>query len=115
MTATLGGNVARANKREYGTIDVSINNNSLLFKGFESTNVFLMSHTDFVEKSTRRVSKYRSYRIMSKCCYGKSSKKTIWYSISSRSKQLCKWNFSYKKTFYLIFVNVVEIGKYHLL
>ena len=50
MTATLGGNVARANKREYGTIDVSINNNSLLFKGFESTNIFLMSHTDFVEK-----------------------------------------------------------------
>ena len=50
MTATLGGNVARANKREYGTIDVSINNSSLLFKGFENTNVFLMSHTDFVEK-----------------------------------------------------------------
>lgn len=50
MTYTLGGNVARADKREYGTTDVSIDNSSLLFKGFENTNGFLMSHTDFVEK-----------------------------------------------------------------
>lgn len=50
MTATLGGNVARADKREYGTTDVSINNDSLLFQGFDNTNGFLMSHTDFVEK-----------------------------------------------------------------
>lgn len=50
MTYTLGGNVARANKREYGTTDVSIDNSSLLFDGFENTNGFLMSHTDFVEK-----------------------------------------------------------------
>ena len=50
MTVTLGGNVARANKREYGTTDVSIDNESLLFQGFENTNGFLMSHTDFVEK-----------------------------------------------------------------
>ncbi len=50
MTATLGGNVSRADKREYGTTDVSINNDSLLFQGFDNTNVFLMSHTDFVEK-----------------------------------------------------------------
>ena len=50
MTYTLGGNVARANKREYGTTDVSIDNSSLLFEGFENTNGFLMSHTDFVEK-----------------------------------------------------------------
>ena len=39
-----------ANKREYGTTDVSIDNSSLLFEGFENTNGFLMSHTDFVEK-----------------------------------------------------------------
>ena len=50
MTYILGGNVARANKREYGTTDVSIDNSSLLFEGFENTNGFLMSHTDFVEK-----------------------------------------------------------------
>ena len=50
MTYTLGGNVARANKREYGTTDVSIDNSSLLFEGFENINGFLMSHTDFVEK-----------------------------------------------------------------
>ena len=50
MTYTLGGNVARADKREYGTTDVSINNDSLLFQGFDNTNGFLMSHTDFVEK-----------------------------------------------------------------
>ena len=50
MTYTLGGTVARADKREYGTTDVSIDNSSLLFEGFENTNGFLMSHTDFVEK-----------------------------------------------------------------
>ena len=49
MTQTLGGNVARADKREYGTIDVKINNASSLFQEFENTNTFLMSHTDFVE------------------------------------------------------------------
>ena len=49
MTYTLGGNVAKANKREYGTTNVNIDNSSLLFEGFENTNGFLMSHTDFVE------------------------------------------------------------------
>ena len=50
ITHTLNGTVARANKREYGTTDVNIDNTSLLFQGFESTNGFLMSHTDYVEK-----------------------------------------------------------------
>ena len=50
MTYTLGGNVARADKREYGTTDVTIDSSSLLFEGFGNTNGFLMSHTDFVEK-----------------------------------------------------------------
>lgn len=50
MTHTLGGKVARADKREYGATEVKINNNSLLFEGFEDTNKFLMSHTDFVEQ-----------------------------------------------------------------
>ena len=50
MTHILGGNVARAEKREYGTTNVEIDNKSVLFEGFENTNGFLMSHTDFVEK-----------------------------------------------------------------
>lgn len=49
MTHILGGKVARPNKREYGTIDVSIDSSSLLLQGFEKTNRFLMSHTDYVE------------------------------------------------------------------
>ena len=49
MTYTLGGNVAKANVREYGTTDVKIDNTSLLFQGFDNTNGFLMSHTDYVE------------------------------------------------------------------
>ncbi len=49
MTYSLGGKVARANKREYGTTQVSIDNSSLLFQGFEDKNGFLMSHTDYVE------------------------------------------------------------------
>ena len=44
MTYTLGGKVARADKREYGTTEVSINNNSKLFKGT-------------VEKSSRSIMK----------------------------------------------------------
>ena len=50
MTYTLGGQVAKANKREYGTTEVNIDNNSSLFTGFAKTNGFLMSHTDYVEK-----------------------------------------------------------------
>ena len=49
MTITLGGTVEKADKREYGVTNVNINNNSLLFKGFETSNNFLMSHTDFVK------------------------------------------------------------------
>ena len=49
MTNVLGGKVARAEKREYGVIDVSLDNNSELFKDLESTNKCLMSHTDFVD------------------------------------------------------------------
>ena len=49
MTYTLKGKVEKAEKREYGTIDVKINNTSPLFQGFEKENKFLMSHTDYVE------------------------------------------------------------------
>ncbi len=50
MTITLSGEVERASKREYGVTNVNIDTNSLLFKGFSSSNSFLMSHTDFVKK-----------------------------------------------------------------
>lgn len=49
MTFSLKGKVAKAEKREYGTTEVQIDNKSVLFKGFNSKNNFLMSHTDFVE------------------------------------------------------------------
>ncbi len=50
MTYMLGGEVQRADKREYGVTAVNINNSSKLFEGFENTNDCLMSHTDFVAK-----------------------------------------------------------------
>lgn len=50
MTHILGGNVKRADKREYGVTSVEINNSSKLFEGFGNNNNCLMSHTDFVEK-----------------------------------------------------------------
>ena len=49
MTYILGGKVAKADKREYGTTNVNIDNSSLLFKGFDTVNGFLMSHTDYVD------------------------------------------------------------------
>jgi GMP synthase (glutamine-hydrolysing) len=49
MTHILGGKVQRADKREYGTINVKIDNTSKLFSGFLDTNDCLMSHTDFVD------------------------------------------------------------------
>lgn len=50
MSHTLGGKVASATTREYGETDVNIDNNSALFEGFNNKNVFLMSHTDYVEE-----------------------------------------------------------------
>ena len=49
MTHVLGGKVRRAEKREYGTTEVSIDNTSKLFKGFGDKNICLMSHTDYVD------------------------------------------------------------------
>ena len=49
MAHVLGGKVASATTREYGETVVNIDNTSLLFQNFESQNVFLMSHTDYVE------------------------------------------------------------------
>lgn len=50
MTHMLGGDVQRADKREYGVTGVKIDNSSKLFAGFEDSNDCLMSHTDFVNK-----------------------------------------------------------------
>ena len=48
MTHVLGGQVQKADKREYGVTKVDIDNTSKIFYGFENNNNFLMSHTDFV-------------------------------------------------------------------
>lgn len=48
MTYTLGGNVEKADKREYGETEVNFSE-STLFEGFGDTNVCLMSHTDYVD------------------------------------------------------------------
>ena len=45
----LGGNVAKATKREYGITEVNLDNTSPLFNGFEDRSNCLMSHTDFVD------------------------------------------------------------------
>ena len=50
MAYTLGGQVKRAEKREYGQMNVRLNNTSKLFEGFENENVCLMSHTDYVDE-----------------------------------------------------------------
>ena len=50
MAYTLGRKVKRATKREYGQIEVKINNTSKLFDGLNNPNVCLMSHTDFVDE-----------------------------------------------------------------
>ena len=50
MSYTLGGKVAHANTREYGETNVNIDNTSSLFQGFGDKNIFLMSHTDYVEE-----------------------------------------------------------------
>ncbi len=49
MTEMLGGKVQRADKREYGVIDVSLDNTSKLFENFGTSNPCLMSHTDYVD------------------------------------------------------------------
>jgi len=49
MAHTLGGKVASATTREYGETIVNIDNTSPLFQEFGNQNIFLMSHTDYVE------------------------------------------------------------------
>ena len=50
MAHTLGGKVTSATTREYGETNVNLDNTSPLFQGFDSSNIFLMSHTDYVQE-----------------------------------------------------------------
>ncbi len=50
MAYTLGGKVASANTREYGETNVNLDNTSPLFQDFDNSNIFLMSHTDYVQE-----------------------------------------------------------------
>ena len=50
MSQSLGGNVKKGTKKEYGETEVNIDNSSLLFAEFDKTNICLMSHTDLVDK-----------------------------------------------------------------
>ena len=50
MAEALGGEVQRATKREYGQMEVELQNNIPLFKGLKTKNICLMSHTDYVSK-----------------------------------------------------------------
>lgn len=49
MAYTLGGQVKRADKREYGQMSVNLDLNSKLFNGLNDKNICLMSHTDYVD------------------------------------------------------------------
>lgn len=50
MAHTLGGNVQRAGKREYGKTEISYDDSTIL-KGMDAENTCWMSHTDFIEKA----------------------------------------------------------------
>ncbi|MDP3387582.1 MAG: glutamine-hydrolyzing GMP synthase [Eubacteriales bacterium] len=50
IAQTYGGKVARASSREFGRILLDIDQNSILFKGFEKSNKCWMSHTDYIER-----------------------------------------------------------------
>ena len=47
---TLGGIVKRADTREYGEMNVKLDNENILFKDLPKANICLMSHTDYVSK-----------------------------------------------------------------
>ena len=50
MSHSLGGKVERGTKKEYGEIEVNLDNSSPLFEGFDNKNICLMSHTDLVKE-----------------------------------------------------------------
>ena len=50
MSHSLSGKVERGTKKEYGEIEVNLDNSSPLFEGFDNKNICLMSHTDLVKE-----------------------------------------------------------------
>lgn len=50
MSHTLGGNVKRGDKREYGKTEINYKD-SLIFKNVDSKNITWMSHTDLIDKT----------------------------------------------------------------
>ncbi len=50
MSAMLGGSVDRANQREYGKVDITVNPASQLMQGVDENTTCWMSHTYFVDK-----------------------------------------------------------------
>lgn len=48
MSVMLGGNVEKADQREYGKVDINVNTGSKLFNGIEADTTCWMSHTYFV-------------------------------------------------------------------
>jgi len=50
MSYGLGGNVTPAKTREYGKINLNVNQDSKLFKDVKQESITWMSHTDYVEK-----------------------------------------------------------------
>ena len=50
MAHLLGGKVERASAREYGETKITLDNNSVLFKGLKSDNTCFMSHFDYISK-----------------------------------------------------------------
>ncbi len=50
MSVMLGGEVTRAHNREYGKIDINLNDNNVLFSGIEKETSCWMSHTYHVSK-----------------------------------------------------------------
>ena len=51
MAYILGGEVTKADSREYGKIELSINNNELLFNSIENNSKCWMSHFDYVKEA----------------------------------------------------------------
>ena len=50
MMHLLGGHVCKAPVREYGKIEVTVDNNSKLFKNVSEKTICWMSHNDYIEK-----------------------------------------------------------------
>ncbi|WXR60796.1 glutamine-hydrolyzing GMP synthase [Peptostreptococcaceae bacterium AGR-M142] len=51
MTHLLGGEVKRANKKEYGKTSITYEKDALLFEGIKSENICWMSHTDHISRA----------------------------------------------------------------